>query len=324
MGLTSILIVQILFLSAANSAVVKRWPSSISPTGPTDPSVAKTCGYWVNDVAKNDQCTDLEEYFDISREELVNWNPSLKENCRLQIGHSYCVAASELTMRSVYSAEEASRMDMATVAEAADLPYPTQGGLAANCNAFYKVNKGDSCWSIINNFGNFSIYDFYRWNPSVGHSCEALYPDYYVCIGVQEEETPVATPTNPPGPVLSGTPANCNKYHKVVPGDNCWAIANQYGISLDQFYLWNPAVKPTSCQSLLPDYYVCVGVAGIPSYRHGDATTDIATDSSTAAVSISWPANATSNAFQTPQSPTLEITGVRDSWKPFNSAAGRD
>ncbi|GFF59149.1 muramidase-2 [Aspergillus udagawae] len=265
MGLTSILIVQILFLGAANSAVVKRWPSSISPTGPTDPSVAKTCGYWVNDVAKNDQCADLEEYFDISREELVNWNPSLKENCRLQIGHSYCVAASELTMRSAYSAEEASRMDMATVAEAVDLPSPTQGGLAANCNAFYKVNKGDSCWSIINNFGNFSIYDFYRWNPSVGHSCEALYPDYYVCIGVQEEEPPVATPTNPPGPVLSGTPANCNKYHKVVPGDNCWAIANQYGISLDQFYLWNPAVKPTSCQSLLPDYYVCVGVADPPT-----------------------------------------------------------
>jgi hypothetical protein len=57
--------------------------------------------------------------------------------------------------------------------------------------------------------------------------------------------------------------ATGNKYHKVVPGDNCWAIANQYGISLDQFYLWNPAVKPTSCQSLLPDYYVCVGVAGM-------------------------------------------------------------
>ncbi|KAH1597336.1 hypothetical protein KXX44_006126 [Aspergillus fumigatus] len=244
MGLTSILIAQVLFLGAANSAVVKRWPCSVSPTGPTDPSVAKNCGYWVNDVAKNDQCADLEGYFDISREELVNWNPSLKEN---------------------YSAEEASRMDMATGVEAADLPSPTQGGLAANCNAFYKVKTGDSCWSIINDFGNFSIYDFYRWNPSVGQSCEALYPDYYVCIGVQEQEPPVATPTNPPGPVLSGTPANCNKYHKVLSGDNCWAIANQYGISLDQFYSWNPAVKPTSCQSLLPDYYVCVGVAETPS-----------------------------------------------------------
>ena len=73
MGLTSILIVQILFLGAANSAVVKRWPSSLSPTGQTDASVAKPCAYWVNDVSKNDQCSDLEEYFDISREELVNW-----------------------------------------------------------------------------------------------------------------------------------------------------------------------------------------------------------------------------------------------------------
>lgn len=73
MGLTSILIAQILFLGAANSAVVKRWPSSVSPTSPTDPSVAKNCGYWVNDVTNNDRCADLEGYFDISREELVNW-----------------------------------------------------------------------------------------------------------------------------------------------------------------------------------------------------------------------------------------------------------
>ncbi|RLL95803.1 hypothetical protein CFD26_102046 [Aspergillus turcosus] len=319
MGLTSILIVQILFLGAANSAVVKRWPSSLSPTGQTDPSVAKPCAYWVNGVAKNDQCSDLEEYFDISREELVNWNPSLKEDCQLQTGHSYCVAASHMTIRSEDSAEEPSRMDVATAAEAADVPSPTQGGLAANCNAFYKVQKGDSCWSIINNFGNFSIYDFYRWNPSIGHNCEALYPDYYVCIGIQEEETPAPTPTNPPGPVLSGTSPICNKYHKVVPGDNCWAIANSYGISLDQFYSWNPAVQPTSCQSLLPDYYVCVGVASMHPYPYADTDTD----TRSAAISICGPANAT-NPFQAAQNPALGITGVCATHGPFSSAGGRD
>lgn len=85
MGLTSILIAQVLFLGAANSAVVKRWPCSVSPTGPTDPSVAKNCGYWVNDVAKNDQCADLEGYFDISREELVNWVSAGPHMCRFTI-----------------------------------------------------------------------------------------------------------------------------------------------------------------------------------------------------------------------------------------------
>jgi hypothetical protein len=85
MGLTSILIAQILFLGAANSAVVRRWPSSVSPTGPTDASVAKNCGYWVNDVAENDQCADLEGYFDISREELVNWVSAGPDMCQSTI-----------------------------------------------------------------------------------------------------------------------------------------------------------------------------------------------------------------------------------------------
>lgn len=35
----------------------------------------------------------------------------------------------------------------------------------------------------------------------------------------------------------------CTEYHIAVSGDGCWDIATAYGISLTQFYDWNPASK---------------------------------------------------------------------------------
>jgi hypothetical protein len=54
---------------------------------------------------------------------------------------------------------------------------------------------------------------------------------------------------------------NCNKFYYVKSGDGCWDIANSNGVSLDDFYAWNPAVG-TGCASLWPDFYVCVGIIG--------------------------------------------------------------
>ncbi len=60
--------------------------------------------------------------------------------------------------------------------------------------------------------------------------------------------------------------SNCNSFHLVVTGDQCGNLAATYGISLANFYLWNPAVGST-CASLDVGDYVCVGVIG------GTATT---------------------------------------------------
>lgn len=62
-----------------------------------------------------------------------------------------------------------------------------------------------------------------------------------------------AVPTHP------GTISTCTTYHTVVEGDGCWAISNEYGITLDQFYEWNTEVG-TDCSALLPGYAVCVGI----------------------------------------------------------------
>lgn len=106
------------------------------------------------------------------------------------------------------------------------------------------------------------------------------------------KEPPIVTPsttttaTLPTGPVTTPTPvqpgmvANCISFYLVQPGDGCFDIATTHGISLTQFYAYNPAVG--ECTNLWPEYYVCVGVSegGIStSVPSSTATTPVATPS---------------------------------------------
>jgi hypothetical protein len=56
--------------------------------------------------------------------------------------------------------------------------------------------------------------------------------------------------------------SDCDKFHLVQPGDTCSAVASTAGISLDDFYAWNPAVG-TSCAYLDVGDYVCVDIPGV-------------------------------------------------------------
>lgn len=48
-------------------------------------------------------------------------------------------------------------------------PTPVQDGIASSCSSFYKVQKGDNCQKVVANYkGQFSLSDFYKWNPAVG------------------------------------------------------------------------------------------------------------------------------------------------------------
>ncbi|KAH2017019.1 hypothetical protein KXV70_003077 [Aspergillus fumigatus] len=117
---------------------------------------------------------------------------------------------------------------------------------------------GDYCEGIVTAYGNFTLSQFYQWNPAVKTDCSGLQAGYFVCIGVAGSTT--TTTSNPHSPQQTGIAANCNKYYFVEIGDGCAAIASTYGITLADFYSWNPAVG-TSCQSLQAGYYVCVGVS---------------------------------------------------------------
>ncbi|KAB5570385.1 peptidoglycan-binding protein [Coniochaeta sp. 2T2.1] len=68
-------------------------------------------------------------------------------------------------------------------------------------------------------------------------------------------EAAITTPQPIQPPMVKG----CRRFYFVKPGDGCWQIATDAGISLDNFYSWNPAARP-DCSSLWFNVYVCVGV----------------------------------------------------------------
>jgi len=92
-----------------------------------------------------------------------------------------------------------------------------------------------------------------------------------------------------------------DKFHLVQSGDSCAAVASAAGISLSEFYAWNPAVG-SSCSYLDVGDYVCVDIIG-----------STVTATSTAAVS----STTTTNGVSTPspiqtglvRSGSLEING---------------
>ncbi|RPA93363.1 hypothetical protein L873DRAFT_1581791, partial [Choiromyces venosus 120613-1] len=126
-------------------------------------------------------------------------------------------------------------------------PGPVQAGQPSNCNKWTLVNSGDTCYSIATANG-ISLSTFLAWNPAAGSDCSGLWSGYYACTGTG--------PT--PSPTQGGSPSRCNKWYLVASGDTCAGIASSQGISLANFYAWNPAVGST-CASLWLGYYVCVG-----------------------------------------------------------------
>ena len=111
-------------------------------------------------------------------------------------------------------------------------------------------------------------------NPSVKDDCTGLTIGTYYCISIDKDglpptslPTPTPTTTIPTGtgiptptPTQTGMVDTCNKFYYVEAGDLCGDIAKEHGISLDDFYSWNPDVK-TDCTGLIAEYYVCVGVS---------------------------------------------------------------
>ncbi|KAJ5903926.1 hypothetical protein N7504_006309 [Penicillium tannophilum] len=134
-------------------------------------------------------------------------------------------------------------------------PSPIQRGMVSTCNKFYKVITDDSCYDIANDNG-IALSSFYSWNPGVKTDCSGLKANEYVCI--------------------TGMVSNCNAFYEVVSDDPCYDIANDHGVSLFNFYAWNPAVN-TDCSGLQVTehgFYMYKFYKVVP----GDSCVDIASE----------------------------------------------
>ncbi|EEQ33389.1 LysM domain-containing protein [Microsporum canis CBS 113480] len=113
-----------------------------------------------------------------------------------------------------------------------------------------------------NHYFNDSIKDFNDYFSCNDFSCHSsgTQPSYYVCIGVKGTPTTPPKEPNTPKPTQPNVNPKCNKWYKVVSGDYCQKISDQFHIPLQDFYKWNPDVG-NACASLWADYNVCVGSA---------------------------------------------------------------
>ncbi|GLA24712.1 hypothetical protein CBS147346_8935 [Aspergillus niger] len=88
-----------------------------------------------------------------------------------------------------------------------------------------------------------------------------------------------------PSPIQPGMTSNCDSFHLVSSTDTCATIASSAGISLANFYSWNPSVG-SGCETLWLGYYVCTGVSDTTTTT---TTTSTTTTSTTTAVTTPLP-----------------------------------
>ena len=196
-----------------------------------------------------------------TEEQFMAWHPFLNGNCNgLWAGNYYCTwAGSELPPPP-------------TVTDLA-IGEPVKPWIAVNCNRWYQAVQ-DTCQSIVDMFGRFSVTEFAQWNPSVGTACaNGVDDDFYYCVGVPGTPTtrtaapvPIPTGTVPeedPIQTQPGIAADCTVLQLVHLDDTCARITSRNGITLADFLAWNPSIgtdATAGCTNLLPNYHVCVSV----------------------------------------------------------------
>lgn len=102
----------------------------------------------------------------------------------------------------------------------------------------------------------------------------------------------------PPAATQSGIVAGCTEWYIAQSGDYCYLVADMYGISVNTFMDWNPAVNPPSCNEMYAGDAYCVGISGSTTTA-AVATTKAATTTTTSAVS----------SATTPTTPYVQYNG---------------
>ncbi|KAI1360466.1 carbohydrate-binding module family 50 protein [Xylaria arbuscula] len=250
--------------------------NGISTPTPIQTGIASNCNKFY-EVQSGDICDTIVAAYGIPLSNFYAWNPAVGSSCTTLIPGDYvCVgiiASSVTTTTTTTKATTTSGNGVST-------PTPVQTGIATNCNRFYLVQSGDVCDTIVAQYG-IALTNFYAWNPAVGSSCTKLIPGDYVCVGVIGSVATTTTTTSTttkaptgngiatPTPIQTGMVSDCDEFYLVKTGDTCDAIASAKGISVANFYAWNPAAGLNTCKTLQAQTYACVGVQSCTTNTYG-------------------------------------------------------
>ncbi|KAJ3957265.1 hypothetical protein N0V92_006176 [Colletotrichum tropicale] len=169
----------------------------------------------------------------------------------------------------------------------------TMDGIAWDCSGWHTVVSGDTCYSIEQQYG-ITEAEFLAWNPAVSSDCGTnFWPDYSYCVRV-----------GAPGPTMEGIANNCDAWHTVVSGDSCYSIEQEYSITADQFFEWNPAVSTDCATNFWPDYSYCVGI----NENQGSTTSSVPSATVTSTAAITSSTRTSVNTTTTPYSTRYPVT----------------
>ncbi|GFN12178.1 lysM domain-containing protein [Aspergillus tubingensis] len=161
------------------------------------------------------------------------------------------------------AAAQSPAIDVAGIAADPTPHGPTMSGTPADCNRWFTIKKGDTCYDLEKAFG-LTPQQFQQWNPAVSRDCLVnFWPGYAYCVGVGPVAIPTSADTAPPAPTMTGIAANCNRWYTAQKGDNCYAVEKAFGLTPQQFQQWNPAVSHDCLVNFWPGYAYCVGVGPV-------------------------------------------------------------
>ncbi|PIL32555.1 hypothetical protein GSI_05258 [Ganoderma sinense ZZ0214-1] len=205
-------------------------PPTTSPIAPG--TITTGCSTYYT-VQSGDTCAVMETQFDVTFDQIRQWNPEIDSNCaNIQPGFGYCVAGPAAGTGTIT---------------------PSQG-----CTAYYTVQSGDSCGVIDAQF-NITLTQFLTWNPEINSQCSNILAGIQYCVagpsgGSTTTTTSAAAPTGS-GTITPGQ--GCKQYYTVVSGDNCSVIESKFSITLTQFTTWNPEIN-SQCTNLELGVQYCV------------------------------------------------------------------
>ena len=163
-----------------------------SPGGPTHPNIAPNCNGF-HTVEEGQGCWDIQQLYDISLSDFLEWNPDVSEDCLVNfwLGSAYCVSVGPpvtttsssstrppVTTTVITSSSAQSSSDQAsqssittsnttystrvpvtewdvtgTTIGTAFPPVKTQAGQHEQCSDWHYVNNGHTCEYIVESYG---------------------------------------------------------------------------------------------------------------------------------------------------------------------------
>ncbi|KAI4193919.1 MAG: hypothetical protein LQ350_008079 [Teloschistes chrysophthalmus] len=165
--------------STTKTTSTKTTSTTSSGPSPTQTGIISSCRKYYKTVS-GDTCQVISDrYGTFSVAQFISWNPAVKSDCsQLYLGYYYCIA-----IPGTPTARTTTSTTSKTPTPTPKGPQPQQPGIVSNCNKYYLVKSGDSCYTIEQS-QSVSAPNFQKWNTGIKADCSNLFVGYYVCTGV--------------------------------------------------------------------------------------------------------------------------------------------